>query len=692
MDARNTIRLLFFLVPLGLSASGIQAGTWWRRPWAYRVGVTFPPGKRGQSSPTGLTGDDVGVVTFHHGGGMQPDGRDVRVVTSRGRITPHRILMNGPGDQIRVAFALQRDVPKYYVYFGNANPEAPDTKLKIQRGVLIEMWPYNGGRANTPQQALQTFERAKSRPALGANFAADIFQGCNPFGPERNIVGRYTAWIRAPQDGEYEFATSSMNASFLWVDDALVVSNGRWHGPQHRIVRRGKVALRQGLHKLTFLHVSPWGEPIAVVVWRPPARKWGRLDAKSITPVRLGSPGVIEKRGRTVNIDFTVRPGGEVFGGESYYQRRDFVARIQGRGDHGVKWNWDFGDGLTGEGKEVQHVYLVPGVYTITLIARGPGRPMNVTHKIQIDRPWARRAFNRLERLSDYAEQVATYDLAKLPAPSNAEAVQLFYRARDREQLTRACETFLKRNKTDADSVKFVLPMYVKAMLTTYSSADARKAVAALKKAAGMTDQPILAADMQLRAAAVLIDPLGQPDEALPIIEHVLAASEDRPAVLRRARIALGDAYRAQGSRQKALAAYNQAGVVDEKARKHPALVRGDFARRAEAYLNTKKHNAAQEVLDQWEEIFPADRLEGYSTLLRVELLLERRQYAAAARQAETLVKVSPQSPYAPQILMQAYEAYRAGGRKDRARKALQRLVADYRESPLSQKAKQLLE
>jgi len=32
-----------------------------------------------------------------------------------------------------------------------------------------------------------------------------------------------------------------------------------------------------------------------------------------------------------------------------------------------VSWHWDFGDGTQGEGPVVDHVYIVPGEYAVTL-------------------------------------------------------------------------------------------------------------------------------------------------------------------------------------------------------------------------------------------------------------------------------------------------------------------------------------
>jgi TolA-binding protein len=83
----------------------------------------------------------------------------------------------------------------------------------------------------------------------------------------------------------------------------------------------------------------------------------------------------------------------------------------------------------------------------------------------------------------------------------------------------------------------------------------------------------------------------------------------------------------------------------------------------------------------------PADKLEGFSTLLRARLLIAEKDYAAAAREAMSLVRVNPRSNYAPDLLKLAAAAYRESGNEDRAQESLRQLVENYPESPLAAEA-----
>ncbi|MCK5558284.1 MAG: hypothetical protein KAJ01_07900, partial [Candidatus Hydrogenedentes bacterium] len=150
-------------------------------------------------------------------------------------------------------------------------------------------------------------------------------------------------------------------------------------------------------------------------------------------------------------------------------------------------------------------------------------------------------------------------------------------------------------------------------------------------------------------------------------------------------------AWRAEGNYVKANKAYQAAGITDKRAKSFRAIVKGDFARQVAEYLRRKDYTATTETLDKWELTIPSDKLEGYSTLLRVKLYNALERYRDAAREAEILLKVNPTSTYAPELLMQAYEAYKSSKQPTEARKSLQRIVKFYRESPLFPKAVKIL-
>ena len=121
------------------------------------------------------------------------------------------------------------------------------------------------------------------------------------------------------------------------------------------------------------------------------------------------------------------------------------------------------------------------------------------------------------------------------------------------------------------------------------------------------------------------------------------------------------------------------------------AILKGDYARHVEDYLRRKAYDDAEDYLRRWENAFPADKLEGYWSLLRVELLLARRRWGEAVREVEILCRVNPASNYAAEMLMLAADACLKTGDRDKGKDLLKRIVEKYPESPLAAKAAEKL-
>lgn len=673
-----------------LLAGPASAAGWWNIKWPYRIKVKLNPKDLRRLKEHKLPGDDVAAVEFRTSSLAGKTGNDIRIVTASGSEMAYRVLQIGPGDLISLAFAIRPGTAKYYIYFGNpvAGDIPPTKSLDIKRGVLLEVWHYNGGLGNNISQARQALARGQKKPIIGRGFRSRVFAGHNPFGPQNKIVARYTAYSIAPKSGEYFFACSSNNASFLLVNDRLLISNGGWHRPQRNIRQSGRISLVRGLNKLTFIHVNPRGWPVAVLACRTPGkRKISPIPPAACSEVLRAKAGAIERYGSPANIDFIVSPGGEAFMQNRYYQRRIFDATSVGRGLDKTSWEWNFGDGqtLTGPGKNIQHVYLEPGAYEITLQNKAKSG-LKRTHHVRIDRDWDKVTRSKLDSLKDYAKIVADYNFSTLNSKANVEAALLLRRAGDFRSLHKACEAFVKRATAGDAEIRTLLPIYVEALLPT---GQANRAVAALKQAATMTRNPNLQAETLVQAAQLQLDPLNQPEAAMKTFEDVLArlSKSVNAPIVRSARIGIGDVWLARGDADKARAAYIKAGVMDKRAKSFRAIAKGDFARRAEDYLRRKKYVAAREILDEWERTLPGDKLEGFSTLLRCKLLLARTKYALAARCAETLVKANPGSNYAAELLMHAAEAYSQLKQIDKANRCLARIVKNYHESSLFHKA-----
>ncbi|MBI5724268.1 MAG: PKD domain-containing protein [Planctomycetes bacterium] len=642
-----------------------------------------------KADPTGLEGEDIAVVDITTGGQCRDDGADIRVATISGGEVPCRVLMVGPGDQARVAFALRKDVQKYYIYFGNPKASAPAKPLEIKRGLLMETWDFGGGGIKTLQQVERIFSQAKT--FIGRDFRDRIFLGYNPFGPQSSIATMFTGWLVCPEDGKYTFSTSSMNASFLLVDDKCVVDNGGLHRPQGDISANGQIDLTKGPHKLTVYHVCPAGDPMIVAAWKPPSQKnVVPIPIGAFSPVVRGTAGPVECYGKIGSADLTFKHAGELFVANRYLQRLTFDAAWSGEAAKPAEWQWEFGDGQKATGQSVSHVYLAAGIYPVKLTCKSGGLAYGITNRVAVARPWEEVTQNRLDGLKKQADIVAGYDFTGLSPEANANAIVLLHQAGLTDPLLKAGEAFVARQNLSPEAIREPLTIYIDALL---SAGKADRAVDALLKASKMSGVPAATAKMLNRAGQIAMDEMKDVAKAREIYSGVLEKYEVSAAgqVIREARIGMGDVWRASGEYDKAMEAYRHAGLPSKEFAQKKAILKGDFARQVEDFLRRGELQAAQDKLAEWELAIPTDKLEGYTTLLGARLMLAMKKPDRAARQAEMLLAVNPTSSYAPELLMEAHEAYKAMNQPDKAKEALQKIVRNYGESALAAKARQML-
>lgn len=658
-----------------------HAQGWWSVDYPHRRAVRVQA-----FDPTGLDGDDIAVVTFLTGGQAQADGRDVRVVAADGTEMPREIIAAGPGDEMNVAFALRGKIRDYKVYWGNANAPPPARPLEIKRGVLMETWAYPGGNANNGKEFQAVWDKARQQPAIGRGFQPRVFIGHNPFGPQDKIVSRFSAYLLCPQAGEYRLGLQTNCASVLRVDGKVQVKSFGWHGP--RRLKQAVVNLPKGLVHVEVAHVNPWSNPIVVVGWQPPGGdKLAVISPKDFAPAFDAQAGPMEDYGLTTSVDFRIADAGEAFLAERYLQRRVFEAQVA-RGPGAMQFEWDFGDGQRATGETVEHVFLSPGTYKVTLRTRGAA-PVVRTHTLVIDRRWDHVTDRTLDPLKACADIAANYDFATLVPAANAQAVRLFDRVGRTPLMFKAGRALLSRARVSPDDVGDVVPMLVAAW---QHAGDADQAAYACQKAAHLTPDATTTARMLNLAAAVRLEQ-GQGDPAMKLYAEVLAdhAAGVNDDVLRQARIGVGDVWRARGNLVEARKAYRAAGPGSEAAGKHPAITRGDLARQVEDFLRREELDAAGETLDEWARLLPGDKVEGYWSLLTMQLLLAWENYPAAIRQAELLVGVNPRSSYAPEVLLAAARAHVASKAPAEAVRVLKDIVENYGESPVSATARALL-
>jgi hypothetical protein len=677
------LRAIVLLVTVLLLAGQTYGRTWWDTDWSCRRQVEV-----GHYERTELPGDDIAVVTMPITDAVQDDGADIRVVTGDGTVVPHRVLQMGPGDQIRIAFAPKDTDRNHYVYWGNPDAHAPDETLEFQRGILQEMWAYPGGNFNTFESAQDVLNNATD--PIGAGFRPSVFQGFNPFGDQQATVSTFTGFFEVPVEGEYTFAISSQNGSFLTIDGELLLSNGGRHAPQQDASIQKSITLKKGLHEFQFIHISPSGDPVVVLAWQPPGGKriWPMM-ANDFTSVTRAIPGSIEHRDQDATIDFRTDHAGEAYASNRYFQRYEFHATTDGFAGRDLQWEWDFGDGITAYGKDVSHVYLADGEYTVRLTANTRLGVQTREYRLAVERPWEYVIRETIDPVDTHVDIVSQYSLSAMPPLSVAGAVLLFDGAQQDALTTHAGREYVSRDR---------LPGYVTistmSVLTERSVADGnvQAAIDNLVEAAGKVDVPRAGAILYLRAAELTLQRHADADTAETILDlaapGLSEADGPRIRALRRFR---GDVCRLRAELEDARAYYTDAEPERSGLPGHRAMLEGDFARHVESYLRENEYVLAQEKLDAWTEELPECKLDGYWSLLQVKLYMLEGNNELAGMEAETLVGVNPESNYGAELLMLAANAYSRLDDRDRTIGALKQIIALYPESDYATRARELL-
>ncbi|MBN1346175.1 MAG: tetratricopeptide repeat protein [Phycisphaerae bacterium] len=714
---------------LSLPSQGLRADSaaWWDQRWPFRRAVLVSPPQ------THLEGADAAWVEFLTHGAVKPGGADIRVMTSTGKLVDHFVMQTGPDDRARVCFALVGRGNRYFIYYGNPEAQkqpAPDT-WRPKRGVLLEGWTYRGGSIDSFKLTEQTFQKAGE--PNGRTFVPNVFIGLDPFGPPSHYCHKYTGWLICPAAGRYAFTTTSKDASFLLLDDKEVVSWPGRHGPVHDARYTGAIQLDQGLHKLTYYHVSIGPDGRAVAAWQPPGGpRPVVIPPDAFAPIARGTCGDLDRYGRA-QADFSVEGPGETFFENRYTFRYLFKGRLEGASAAKASFEWDFGDGVKAQGQDVQHVYLTPGMRTVTLTAKRGGISSTISNRLAVTRDWNRVTEPKIEPLEMHAKIVSTYDFPNLSPAELASALWLLKRGQQTKACLAAIDALPSRMNDLADRGAAETLPDVYALLVSDLNQP--------RRAAHLFDQ-IAAAASQMRvkaAAAVLagrayLDELGDLKQAEDRFERVIREFGDRTRApeIRRARIGLGDVYLRTGRYRQAKSAYEQAGVLGDAAKRGIRV--GSYAQAVEDYVRRKEFESAAEWLDRWEWEYPLEKLRGYSTLLKARLYERRQKYAHVTRIIEhfpmvvvegakptdpvdviylsvdpaklpELYKIDPATGriqsasgaafppnvYGMEMGLLAADAHAALNQKDQARRVLQVLIQLYPDSPLLGEAKDRL-
>lgn len=623
------------------------------------------------------SGDELALVDFFSDGHTLANGSDVRVATEDNRLVASHVLMAGPGDRVRVVFALVKPVKRYYLYFGNPNPAPPKAGLedvKYEQGLLLEMRQWTGGGVDNFKQVEESWGR--SQPVLGRTIWDKAFIGLNPFGEQEQTIMKMTGMLSVPKDGDYTFAMSADDRGALYLDGQPVLFCAQQVGD---VRINAKHTLTRGKHAILLYHVNTGGPTSLSLAWLAPglpatANSWSVVDRTALgAPLRCQA-GPMEELRKTLTADFDIDREGECFFADGYSQRYRFAAyppKVSAK----LSYEWDFGDGQTSSVTETQHVYLTDGIYPVKLTVHAGANSDTQTIRLAVSRDYEHLDNQSVDDLAIHARMVETYNLSREPDNWMPRLGWLELKAGNLGPALNACEKVAqaRRHADSTDALQLLVE-------TTRQAAEKGQLNEAFKVWETVPKDSDLQPVATARFSRMLLWWAGDYGRALQVLQPYSsgdATSASFPLKQLYAE-ALLLSQKAEDAR-KLLSA-----LPIEGDKNHEAAISGASARTVEYYITQGDWESGEDAWDVWMARYPADFAQGYSVLLKTKLMEAKKAPQAAARIAEAFARAVPASSYSPQLLDRASKLLEA---TDPAKsQELRKLLKErYPEDPLSQ-------
>jgi tetratricopeptide (TPR) repeat protein len=718
------MRRIALLLTLLSASPSVAADPWHLNGWSARAIVDIP-------KPLDDKTIDTAAVKVLCQGRGKPDGGDYRVIDSAGKPVPFQLMFHDGARYSLISFRAADPRGRYFVYFGNPQATHAAEEVRVDpapgAGAPKGAWvPKHGFVLQTIQRPEgknpQTVaEMAKliegSTQKYGARYQRRVADGYNPFGPSDYYISIYRGWINIPKAGKYRFCTASNEASFSFLDGKELV-----HWPGRHTADRGArgevnatVDLTAGLHYLEYYHEEVTLEQMAYLGWRPSGDEgvFSAIPESIYTAPHEAVVRSYETVGGKPMLAFEPVITDSVWPhdrSEGQYTRCRFritdgspkdrpphptLPPQGGRVGWGAKAVWDFGDGQTATGTEVEHVYLALGTYQVKLTAGG------------LTATWPLLVFE-LEHVTDlfgegkpadYAKLAKSYDRNKLDAAGLRELAHLFAESDQPGDAVETGKLFLKRfpDAKSLDVARLRRQMAVSALRLGQSGLE--EAVNSYQASIVKETPDAEKIDVLGQLIRLVGIERGQPDKALPFLKQAeetfktTKGGSEVESAYRRALIAAGDVRLWQGQRDDATDLFARAEKLS--ANPPPASVRaalvGSYPNALREYLSAGNLTAALELIDKWEETFPTDRPKGHTFFWRGKVLSRRGQHREAADLLHRSIRLAVGADFETEARWLLAESLEKLGKKEEAKRELAKLIATGLSDEFTKKAKEKL-
>ncbi len=691
---RSTVALCVILVAV---VPALGADPWHLAGWNARAVVEV-------AKVSTDVGCDVCGVKVLCQGRAKADGSDYRVTDAAGKALPFQLVYHDAATYSLVSFKAADAKGKYFVYFDN--PKATRAAEQVVENATIGTGPPKGAWVPKFGFVLQTIERPKgdnprkveemakliadSKAKHGARYQRRVADGYNAFGSSDYYISIYKGWVRVPKKGKYQFCTISNEASFSFLGGKELV-----HWPGRHTTDRGArgevnalVDLEEGLQYLEYYHEEVTLEQMAYLGWRPSADDgpFSPIPESFYTAAHEGAvKGYEGPKGPIVRFEPTVTDSmWPAERGEGQYTRVTFQVAPGLPADS--IYAWDFGDGMLGSGAKVDHVYLTTGAHKVFLLVVSKGDKFAATS-------WPMSVFEiehvtdlfKEGRPKDYLKLVKDYDRAKLSAAALRELAYLYTEAEDPTGALAVGRDYVKRFEKTSDALNLARIRRLLAECSIQLGEVGLDEAIKNYQAALVKEVPT---NERLEVIGRLIRLVGvernQPDKALAIFAEAdkLVKAEgvdaDGRKAFRKAVQAAGDVRLWQGKRTEAQKLYARSEALLPRA--IPSQVRiarlGAYPNSLREYIAAGNYGAALDMVDQWDDLFATDKLNGQSFFWRGKALSLRGQPREAARHLDLAVRLTVGAAFETEARWILAETLETLGKKEEARKHLAKLIS----------------
>ena len=589
------------------------------------------------------------LVSVPNGGWLKADASDIAVQSGSGKLLRAAVVSHDPlGDTI-VQFQRHGNDPWYWIY--GVNPKVPPLAKvdpPFKEGVTLELRDWAGDDLSSWVKVREGLE--KSKQVIGNAIVTEIMQNCNPARPDvaNKFAASYRGYLNVKKDGTYTFVVNAEDAAFLFIDGFKVFERPGNNRPLGTVKVKelekiaGKVDLKAGVHAFEVHQAigdSPQSRGACALAWTTPEQpKFGMVPQTALKHPLYARAAAMERQDGTSagafvhGIDDTLESAGIKL----------FLVLLEADN----KAVWDFGDGTSGTGRSITHVYFKEGDYVISL-AQGAGPAFK--RKIHI---WPEPGDASPLNLEAAVRALEAMEWKKLDASRVREIfsyLQVCEAPNRWPLLDSVTQHLLAQKDLDLETRTQLVTARMEALVAQGKAAEALKLAEQVQPDFAKT--PVLQVRLQLGVAAIHQYHFKDPTAASKIYKAILDEHKrvEHPN-LRLAGVRWGDLFAEAGDLVRASETYRVAATLGgEKfagTATTEATTRGALMRIAEQKLKSGEIQATRQLLERMDLEYPGRRLDGLYCFMRAETDRHIGKYEDALRSYEMIFRLPQWAGY----------------------------------------------